>query len=142
MSIVKYNPFNEVENIWDDFFDDNKFIPIVPKPANNIPPMDVYDDKNNVYVDVALSGIDPKDVNIEIENNILCVSGNIEKKTEIDEKNYYKKEIRRSSFSRKVALPAEVNSEKTQAVYENGVLKVSIPKKDEIKPKKIEIKIK
>ncbi len=142
MSIVKYNPFNEVENIWDGFFDDNKFIPIVPKAATNIPPMDVYDDKDNVYVDVALSGIDPKDVNIEIENNLLCVSGNIEKKTEIDEKNYYKKEIRRSSFSRKVALPAEVNSEKTQAIYENGVLKISVPKKEEIKPKKIEIKIK
>lgn len=142
MSIVKYNPFNEVGNIWDDFFDDDKFIPVVPRVANNIPPIDVYDDKENVYVDVALSGIDPKDVNIEIENNLLSISGNIEKKTEIDEKNYYKKEIRRSSFARKVALPAEVNSEKTQAVYENGVLKISIPKIEEKKSKKIEIKIK
>jgi len=142
MSIIKYNPFNEVDNIWDDFFNDGKFIPVIPNSVSMMPPMDVYDDKDNVYVDVALSGVDPKDVNIEIENGLLCVSGNIEKKTEIDEKNYYKKEIRRSAFSRKVALPSEVNGEKAEASYENGVLKISIPKKDEVKPKKIEVKIK
>ena len=79
---------------------------------------------------------------IEIENGILSVSGNVEKKTEIDEKNYYKKEIRKSAFSRKVSLPSEVDGEKAQATYENGVLKISVPKKNETKSKKIEIKIK
>jgi len=142
MSIIKYNPFNEVENVWGDFFDDDKFVPMVSRPVSMMPPMDVYDDKDNVYVDVALSGVDPKDVAIEIENGILSVSGNVEKKTEIDEKNYYKKEIRKSAFSRKVSLPSEVDGEKAQATYENGVLKISVPKKNETKSKKIEIKIK
>lgn len=142
MSIIKYNPFNEAENLWGDFFNEDKFIPMIPRSASMMPPMDVYDDKDNVYVDVALSGVDPKDVNIEIENGLLCVSGNVEKKTEIDEKNYYKKEIRRSAFSRKVSLPSEVDGEKAQATYENGVLKISVPKKNEVKSKKIEIKIK
>lgn len=142
MSIIKYNPFNEIDNLWDDFFNDSKFVPVVPKSISMMPPMDVYDDKDNVYVDVALSGVDPKDVNIEIENGVLCVNGNVEKKTEIDDKNYYKKEIRRSAFSRKVALPADVNGEKAEAKFENGVLKISIPKKEEAKPKKIEVKIK
>lgn len=142
MSIVKYNSFDDANNLWSDFFDDNKFIPIVAKSSSMMPPVDVYDDKDNVYIDVALSGIDPKDVNIEMENGVLCLSGNVEKKTEIDEKNYYKKEIRRSAFSRKVALPAEVDSEKAQATCKNGVLKISIPKKNESKAKKIEIKIK
>jgi len=142
MSIIKYNPFNEVENVWGDFFDDDKFVPMVSRPVSMMPPMDVYDDKDNVYVDVALSGVDPKGVNIEIENGVLSVSGNVEKKTEIDEKNYYKKEIRKSAFSRKVSLPSEVDGEKAQATYENGVLKISVPKKNETKSKKIEIKIK
>ncbi len=142
MSIIKYNPFNEVENLWDNFFNDDKFIPMASRSIPMMPPMDVYDDKDNVYVDVALSGVDPKDVNIEIENGLLCVSGNVEKKTEIDEKNYYKKEIRRSAFSRKIALPSEVDSEKAQATYTNGVLKISVPKKNEAKSKKIEVKIK
>lgn len=142
MSIIKYNPFDEIDNAWGDFFNDNKFIPVVPKSASMMPPMDVYDDEKNVYVDVALSGVDPKDVTIEIESGVLCVSGNVEKKTEIDEKNYYKKEIRRSAFSRKVALPADVNGEKAEASYENGVLKISVPKRNEAKSKKIEVKIK
>jgi len=60
MSIIKYNPFNEVENVWGDFFDDDKFVPMVSRPVSMMPPMDVYDDKDNVYVDVALSGVDPK----------------------------------------------------------------------------------
>jgi HSP20 family protein len=142
MSIIKYNPFNEMDNLWEDFFNEGKFIPVVPKTSMMMPPVDVYDDKDNVYVDVALSGIDPKDVNIEIENGTLTIKGNLEKKTEIDEINYYKKEIRKSSFARQIALPADVYSEKADAVYENGVLKISIPKKEEIKPKRIEVKIK
>ena len=78
-------------------------------------------------------------VDISIENNVLCLKGESEKKSEVDDKNYYRKEIRRGSFYRSIALPAKVDSDKAVATNEGGMLKIVIPKAAELKAKKIEI---
>lgn len=108
----------------------------------NLPSLDIYQDKDNVYAKVALPGVDPEKVDITIENDILSVRGSSEKKSEIDEKNYYRKEIRFGSFHRSVQLPTHVNGDKAKAEFENGILKIQIPKKEEVKPKKIAIQVK
>ena len=140
MSIIKWEPF-QMDDLLDDFLD-REYVPVVPTVNKFVPPINIYDDKDNVYVDVAVSGYNPDNIELDVQDGVLTIKGNMEKKREIEEKNYYRKEIRMGSFARQIALPSEVYGEKAEANFDNGVLKISIPKKEEIKPKKIEIKIK
>ncbi len=107
-----------------------------------VPALDVYQDKDNVIVETPLPGIDPEKVNISIENDVLTIEGSSEQKSEVDEKDYYRKEVRTGSFHRAVALPAAVAGEKANAEYKNGVLKITIPKEERAKPKQIKISAK
>lgn len=108
----------------------------------SIPAIDMYEDKDNVIVETQLAGIDPTKVDISIENDILSIKGEAEKQSEIDEKNYYRKEIRRGSFYRSVQLPTHVLGHEAKAKSEDGILKIMIPKAPEAKPNKIKIETK
>lgn len=110
--------------------------------AGFVPALDVYQDNDNVIIETPLPGIDPEKVNISVANDVLTIEGSSEKKTEVDEKDYYRKEIRAGSFHRAVALPASVNGEKASAEYKDGVLKITIPKEERAKPKQIKISAK
>jgi len=125
-------PFEEMDKMLSDF----------PNQMGFMPAVDIYEDKNNVIVETQLAGVDPEKVDISIENDVLTIKGEGEKKSEIEEKNYYKKEIRRGSFYRSVPLPAHVIGEKAVAEADGGVLKIMIPKAPETKPKTIKIKTK
>lgn len=103
------------------------------------PAIDMYEDKDNVIVETQLGGIDPEKVDISIENNVLTIKGESEKKSEVEEKNYYRKEIRRGSFYRSIPLPTKVDGDKASAVNEEGILKITVPKAPEMKPKTIKI---
>ncbi|MFH1192444.1 MAG: Hsp20/alpha crystallin family protein [bacterium] len=138
MAIIRWSPMLEPFEDMDKFFTD--FTPAVSKGF--APAVDIYQDKDNVIVEVPLAGIDPKKVDVSIENDVLTVRGDMEKKTEIDEKNYYRKEIKRGSFYRAVSLPTHVLGDKSRANYENGVLRVEIPKAPEAKPKMIKVDVK
>lgn len=137
MSIVKWNPFWEINEL-DKFFEGGP----MARSASFVPSIDVYQDKENVIVETPLAGIDPEKVDIAIENDVLTIEGQTEKKSEIEEKEYYRKEVRYGSFHRAVALPASVKSDKAKAVYEKGLLKITIPKEESLKPKKLKIEIK
>ena len=93
-----------------------------------MPAIDMYEDKDNVIVEAQLAGIDPDKVDISIENDILTIKGESEKKSEVEDKNYYRKEIRRGSFYRNVQLPTHVIGDKASAIAEDGVLRISVPK--------------
>jgi len=122
----------------DKFFDDFG----APSLSGFVPALDVYQTKDNVVVETQLPGLDPKDVNIAIENDVLTIEGKFEKKTEVDERDYYRKEIRSGGFHRSVALPTAVNGDKAKAVYEKGMLKIEIPKEERAKPKTVKVEIK
>ncbi len=138
MALVKWSPF--FPEGWEDM--DRMFSDFMPVAKQNsfMPAIDMYEDKENIVVETQLSGIDPEKVGISVENNVLCIKGEGEKKSEVDDKNYYRKEIRRGSFFRSIPLPAHVIGEQATAVNESGVLKISIPKASEMKPKTIKIK--
>lgn len=112
---------------------------MVPQRIMN-PALDVYEDTNNVIVETPLVGIDPSKVNIEIEDNILKISGQSSHKSEVDDKNYYRKEVRYGSFYRAVSLPKAVVGDKAEATYKDGILKISVPKAEEAKPRRISVK--
>ena len=89
-----------------------------------------------------MAGIDPEQVDVAMENDVLTIKGQTEKKSEVEDKNYYRKEMRAGSFYRSVALPARVAGDKAKATYEKGMLKIVIPKAEEAKPKTIKVEVK
>ncbi|MBD3362599.1 Hsp20 family protein [Candidatus Dojkabacteria bacterium] len=128
----------------DDFLLDNFFSPFDVGEYSPIA-VDLYEDDDNIVAEFNnISGFDNEDLDISIEDNVLTVSASSEKQEqEKDEKRkYFRKEIRCDSFSRSIALPTKVKSEKAEAELEKGILKIKMPKADEVKPKKIEIKAK
>lgn len=139
MALIKWDPFREV----DRFFDDD-FFPMLGREMKRVGwdlAVDVYEDDGNVVVEANVPGIDPEDVDVEVEDNIVSISGSREETKEEKEKNYTRKEIKRGSFKRVVRLPADVKSDEAQAEYEDGVLKITIPReKKKTEGKKIAIK--
>ena len=134
MSLIKWTPMLEPFGDWDRWFD--------TPGASFAPAIDVWEDDKNVYAETPLPGVDPEKVNISIEDNILTIEGSTEKKSEVDEKNYYRKEVRAGSFYRSVALPSPAKGDQASADYENGVLKISVPKEERIKPKRVKVNVK
>lgn len=141
MALIKWTPF------LDNFEEMDKMLTDYPSGMRSMmstggfmPAVDMYEDKDNVIVETQLAGVDPEKVEIAIENDVLTIKGESEKKSEIDEKNYYRKEIRRGSFYRSVQLPTHVVGDKANAEASDGVLKITIPKALEAKPKTIKIK--
>ena len=131
--VIRWSPFGEMDKI----FEEGMWSGVDFTPA-----MDVYQDKDSVIVETSLSGIDPEKVDISIENDVLTVSGRKEEKSEVKREDYYRKEIREGSFSRSVILPMSVVGDKAEAAYDRGILKITLPKAEEVKPKKIAIKAK
>lgn len=132
-------------NPWDDF--DKMFEGMMPSRMMRnmkafMPAVDVYQDKSNVIVEMPVTHIDPEKVEISIKDGVLHVKGSTEKKSEVDDKNYYRREISSGSFYRAIPLPADVISEKTSAIHEDGVLKISMPKAKEKKGKEIKVQVK
>lgn len=107
-----------------------------------VPAMDVYEDKDNVYVETPLAGIDPSKVTISIENDVLTIEGKSERTSEVEDKKYYRKEVSYGSFHRAVALPTAVNGNAAKATYQNGVLKITIPKEERAKPITVKVEVK
>lgn len=141
MSLIKWTPFLS------EFDDMDKMMEsMLPAVRGNqfgyTPAVDMYEDKDNIIVETQLGGIDPEKVDISIENNVLTIKGESEKKSEVEDKNYYRKEIRRGSFYRSIPLPTKVDGEKAQAINEDGILKITVPKASEVKPKTIKIQTK
>ncbi len=123
-------------NMLDRFFDDALIA------DGFAPAIDVYQDKDNVIVEAAITGIKPEDVEVTVENDVLTIAGATEEKSEVKREDYYRKEIRSGSFSRSVILPMRVKGDAAEAHYEKGVLKIVIPKAEEVKPKKIAVRVK
>ena len=105
------------------------------------PPVDVYEDEQNVTLKIEVPGIDEKDLDIRVENNTLSVHGERKFAKEEKEENYRRVERQYGSFTRNFSLPTTVDSEKITADYDKGVLKITVAKKAEAKPKQIKVNV-
>jgi HSP20 family protein len=106
-----------------------------------VPAMDMYETDKAVVVELPLAGMKPEEVDVSVEKGVLTVKGESKKEHEVDEKNYYRKEIRSGAFYREVALPAPVLEDKVSAEFQDGVLKITAPKAQPAATKKIEVKV-
>jgi HSP20 family protein len=109
--------------------------------SNFAPPVDVYEDEQNITLKIEVPGIDEGDINVSIENNTLTVRG--ERKFEKDEKeeNFHSVERMYGSFTRSFTLPNTLDPEQVSALYEKGVLKIRLAKKTEAKPRLIKVNV-
>ncbi len=106
-----------------------------------IPPVDVYETKDTVVVETQLPGINPDEVEVSVENGSLHIKGEHKREHEVEEKNYYRKEVRSGSFYRQVPLPTEVQETKVAAEFANGILKITCPKAETTEKKKVQVKV-
>ncbi|HVO69836.1 MAG TPA: Hsp20/alpha crystallin family protein [Aggregatilineaceae bacterium] len=104
------------------------------------PAMDVIENDNNLTVRIDLPGVKPDDVHVRVENNILTVSGEIAETKDEEGQRYHYRQRRYGKFQRSVSLPDTLDAEKVEAHFENGVLRVVVPKKAQAQPKQITVK--
>ncbi len=133
--LIQFTPSADISR----FFGEELF----PFTTNGFSPaIDIYQDKDNLIVKTSLPNVDPKKVDILVENDVLTISGETKEEKEVKKEDFYRKEIREGSFSRSVILPIAVKGQEAEAEYEDGVLQIVLPKADEAKPKKISVNIK
>ncbi len=109
---------------------------------SSVPAIDMYQTDNDVVVKASLPGMKADDVQINITGDMLSLKGEMKEKSETKEKNYHIREQRWGSFERSVMLPTSVVSDKAKAEFEDGVLTITLPKAEEVKPKVITVKAK
>ncbi len=105
------------------------------------PAVDIYEDDQGIVLKADLPDMDPKDVEVRIEDNTLYLKGERKMEQEVNENNYHRIERSYGSFARSFVLPHTVSPEKIAADYKNGVLKITMPKREESKPKQIKVNV-
>jgi len=101
--------------------------------------LDVYENDDAVVVKGALPGVRPEEVDISVTGDVLTIKGETKSEEESKDGSYHRRELRYGAFARSVALPTLVDYDKAEATFENGILTVSLPKAEEVKPKSIKI---
>jgi HSP20 family protein len=106
-----------------------------------VPPVDVYEDEQGIRLKVEVPGIDEKDIDIRLENNLLTVRGERKLEKETKQENYHRIERSYGSFTRSFSLPNTVNTEEVKASYGKGVLTIHLGKRAEARPKQIKVDV-
>ncbi|MHB0858555.1 MAG: Hsp20/alpha crystallin family protein [Anaerolineae bacterium] len=104
--------------------------------------MDVYETNDDVVIKATLPGVKPEDVDISVVGDVLTIKAEMKAEEDVEEGNYIRHERRFGRLQRAVRLPSQVQADKAEAEFENGVLKLKVPKAEEVKPKTIQIKAK
>ena len=143
MLVTRFDPFAELKRLEDRIF--NAYPTVAPKNDGSIssfaPTVNTREDDNAYYIEVDLPGVKKEDINVDISDGMLTISGERKFKNEIKEENYYKIESSFGKFERSFRLPEDIDVENINAENKNGVLEITLPKvKKEDKKKKIEIK--
>ncbi|MFQ5934254.1 MAG: Hsp20/alpha crystallin family protein [Dehalococcoidia bacterium] len=145
-ALTRWHPFADISHtrrLIDRLFDDAFFRPYrfgVWTLDNGYVPLDVYQTKDDAVVKASLPGLKPEDVEISIEDNVLTIKGRVQASEEVENESYVLRERRHGSFHRSVTLPDNLNTDKTEATFKEGILTVSIPKLEESKPRTIKVK--
>ncbi len=133
-----YPTYMPLRSIFDDFFTPS--IWETPFTSQSLTSADIWEEKDDIFVKMALPGVNKEDIKISIMEDSINISGQTKKEEENNkEKKYYYKSME-SSFEQSFNLPTKIQSDKAEAEFKDGVLTVKLPKADAVKPKEIEIK--
>ncbi len=148
MAITRYNPFRDLMTLSERL---NKMFDEGMLPATSedefltgawVPAVDIYETENEIVIKAEVPGMSEKDVEVTVENNMLTIKGERKFEEEVKKENYHRIERAYGTFQRSFQLPATVNVNKITAEQKDGILTIRLPKKEEQKPKKINIKVK
>jgi len=144
-NLIRWEPardFMTLREAMDHLFDDAFTRPLSIRDGWSVPAIDMYQTDDEVVVRASLPGYKADDVQINITGEVLTLKGEVKQEDEKKERAWHIREQRWGSFERSVALPTDVMADKAKAEFENGILTVTLPKADEVKPKIINIKAK
>jgi HSP20 family protein len=127
---------NEMNRLFQNFFGKD----LTAAPSNVFPPVNIYQDKANLYLTAELPGMETSDVSIDIEQNSIQIRGERKIENENEKLFYHRRERESGSFSRKLEFKSKIDTDKVSAGLKDGILKVTMPKAQESQPKKITVK--
>ena len=146
MAIVRFEPFRDLATQREYVrLLKEAFSPMSGEPEVSTrswaPPVDIYETEDAIVLKAELPGIDPKDVEVRVEDNTLYLKGERNYEKEVNEQNYHRIERSYGSFARSFSLPNSIDAEKVKAEYKDGLLTLTMPKREETKPKTIKIDV-
>ena len=146
MALIRWEPSRELDTIQQEmnrlfgtFFDNQVGVNATRGTRRWIPAMDLVEDEDHYVLRADLPGVSESDVNVELEDNVLTISGERHSEHEDKKEGYYRIERASGSFSRSLTLPEGVDPDSVHANFDKGVLEVSIPKPEERKPRRVAI---
>ena len=140
-TLVRVNPlsdFRAMDEMFERFF--GRSPQISPNAVSM--PIDVFDRNGNLMVRAAIPGISPENLDIQIENNVLTIRGEVKSDFESEDVKVYRREMSYGSFARSIRLPENIDVDRADADFENGFVTITFPKLEEEKPKAIQVKVK
>ncbi len=148
MSIVRWEPFRDLVSTQDRFnqlfndtfaraFGDQQEV----SPRAWVPPVDIYETGDSLVLKAELPGINPDDVEIRVEDSTLYLKGERKFEKEVKEENLHRVERSYGTFTRSFALPNSIDADKVKAEYQNGILTLTMAKREEAKPRSIKINV-
>jgi HSP20 family protein len=146
--LVRWEPWSDLMSLrdaMDRLFEESVVRPragwLAPLGAENLA-VDMYETDEEVVVKTAVPGVKSEDIGVSITGDVLTIKGETEAEEKVEKANYIRQERRYGAFSRSLTLPSTVVADKATAEFENGVLILTLPKAEEVKPKTIKIKAK
>jgi HSP20 family protein len=135
-TITRIDPFRELASFFQNFEPTGKD---QLTSGSFVPPVDVYEDEQNLILKLEVPGVNEADLSVSVENNTLTIQGERKFEKEEKEENFHRIERRYGSFLRTFKLPNTVDSDKVEASYDKGILKITLAKRAEAKPRQIKV---
>ena len=144
-NLIRWEPVREMMTLreaMDQLFNDAFTRPVSMSGGSVVPAIDLYQNDDSVVVKAALPGLKAEDVQISVTADVLTLRGEFKQENEKKDTTYHIREQRFGSFERSIMLPSDVQTDKAKADFENGILTITLPKAESVKPKTITIKAK
>ena len=147
MAIVRWDPFSEMmtlRNSMDRMFEDSMLrrLQSSPDSGEGYMSMDVYQSDDNIVIKAVLPGVKLDDLDISITGETITIKGESKKDEQIKDEQYLLRERQYGSYSRTLQMPIQVQGDKADATFEDGILTLTVPKAESVKPKQIKVKAK
>jgi HSP20 family protein len=144
-TLTRWDPFQDVLSLreaMNQLMEESFVRPTAAQSGRNfVPALDLSENAEGYLVEAALPGLKPEDVEVTVENNVLTIKGETRKEVDDKQRNFHRVERRFGTFQRTISLPSTVKADQIQASLTNGVLRLEIPKAEEVKPRKISVNV-
>lgn len=144
-TLTRWDPYQEAVTLREavNRLFEESFVPSTTSARNGgfVPALDLSETPEAYFVDLAVPGLKAEDLSVTFENGVLTIGGEVKQESETKERNYHRVERRYGRFSRSVTLPATVRGDAIEARLDSGLLHLSIPKAEEVKPRKITVSV-